>query len=136
MNAKKIGYYLTTVLFSLMMLGSAALYLTRQPPLVEAFTHLGYPLYFMTILGTAKLLGALALLVPVTPRTLKERPYAGFVFNLLGAVASHVGAGDPIGDTLAPVIPLTLLIASYALWRSGAAAAAATAATAGTPALA
>jgi hypothetical protein len=75
----------------------------------------------MTIIGTAKLLGALALLVPVTPRTLRDWAYAGFVFNLLGAVASHVGAGDPIGDTLAPLMPLTILLASYALWRSGAA---------------
>jgi hypothetical protein len=121
MNAKKIGYYLTTVLFSLMMLGSAGAYLTRQPPLVEAFTHLGYPLYFMTILGVAKLLGALALLIPVIPRTLREWAYAGFVFNLISAVASHVASGDPIGDTIAPIIPMTLLLASYALWRSGAA---------------
>jgi uncharacterized membrane protein YphA (DoxX/SURF4 family) len=75
---------------SLMMLGSAGMYLTRQPPLVEAFTHLGSPLYFMTILGVAKLLGALALAIPLVPRGVKEWAYAGFVFNLIAAIASHL----------------------------------------------
>lgn len=123
MQPRKIAYALTTGLFSLMMLGSAGMYLTRQPPLVEAFTHLGYPLYFMTILGVAKLLGALALAIPVVPRGVKEWAYAGFVFNLIAAIASHLGAGDGVSGSMAPAMPLVLLTASYLTWRAGAQAA-------------
>jgi hypothetical protein len=117
MKGKKIGYYVTTALFSLMMLGSASMYLTKNPEMVKAFAHLGYPLYFMTLLGTAKLLGALTLLIPMAPRGLKEWAYAGFTFNLIAAIASHASSGDAMADTLTPLMPMALLAASYVLGR-------------------
>ena len=55
--------------------------------------RLGYPLYFLVILGVWKLLGAVALVIPRFPR-LKEWAYAGVVFNLTGALVSHVASGD------------------------------------------
>ena len=50
-------------------------------------------MYFLVILGVWKLLGAVALVIPRYPR-LKEWAYAGVVFNLTGALASHVASGD------------------------------------------
>ena len=47
--------------------------------------RLGYPLYFLVILGIGKLLGAVALVIPRIPR-LKEWAYAGVPFDLTGAL--------------------------------------------------
>ncbi len=55
--------------------------------------HLGYPAYFLLILGAWKVAGGLALLAPRTP-LLKEWAYAGFAFDLGSAVIAHVAVGD------------------------------------------
>ncbi|MBC7827220.1 MAG: DoxX family protein [Chitinophagaceae bacterium] len=75
--------------------------------------HLGYPLYTMPILGTAKLLGSLAL-VQWKYRLLKEWAYAGFAINLIGAVWSHAVFGDPV---LFPVLLFLILGISYWSWK-------------------
>src|SRR5215467_1906962 len=52
----------------------------RLPSVRELVTHLGYPSYFLVLLGTWKVLGAAALLV--TRRgLLKEWAYAGAFFT-------------------------------------------------------
>ena len=76
--------------------------------------HLGYPAYLPAILGTAKLLGALALLQNRVP-TLREWAYAGFTINLLGATASHLFAGDPLSVAIVPAVLLAPLALSYVL---------------------
>lgn len=116
-TVKKIGYWLSTGFFSFAMAASSLMYLTQNPKLVEGFQHLGYPLYLLLILGVAKGLGAVALLFPRFPR-LKEWAYAGFTFNLLGAFASHLLAGDALGESIAPLVLLGVLIVSYTLYHS------------------
>ncbi|MFI9406948.1 DoxX family protein [Nocardia sp. NPDC052316] len=59
----------------------------------DSFDHLGYPLYFATILGVAKTAALAAILTPGHPRT-KEWAYAGLVFVYGGAATSHLAAGD------------------------------------------
>ena len=108
----KLAYWIPTVLLGLMMTMSGLMAVTRQPPAVEGYTHLGYPLYFLTILGTAKLLGVATLLVPGLPR-LKEWAYAGFLINLVSAVASHLAVGDPPGESVMPLILLAVLFVSW-----------------------
>jgi hypothetical protein len=93
---------------------SGVSHLLRVETFAQGLVALGFPLYMLTILGTAKLLGALALIAPERP-LLKEWAYAGFAFNLLGASASHVFVGDPLGETLRPVVMLILGAASYLL---------------------
>lgn len=102
-----------TVLFAGLMLLSAFMYLSGAPQIQESLAHLGYPPYILAILGTAKLLGSIALLQPVLP-TLREWAYAGFTINLIGATVSHIFSGDPVGVTAAPVMVLALLAVSYA----------------------
>ena len=41
--------------------------------------------------------------------------YAGFTFLLTGAFASHLAAGDPVGQALPPLVILGILLASWAL---------------------
>jgi len=87
----------------------------RTPQVRGVIDRLGYPSYFLVILGVWKLLGAVALLAPRRPR-LKEWAYAGAVFNYTGAIASHLAAGEADPGTLVFLIALTgLTAASWAL---------------------
>lgn len=115
MSKQKIAYWVVTGFVSLSMTGSAFMYLTGAPEMVAAFQHLGYPDYFRTMLGVAKLLGVVALWAPV-PRFLREWAYAGFVINLISAAVSHTAMGDPLVATLSPTIVLALMVTSHQLW--------------------
>ena len=84
--------------------------------MVAAITGLGYPVYFMKILGVAKLLGVVAIVIGRF-ETLKEWAYAGFTFNLLAAAISHVAAGDPAWKPFVPLAFLAVMIVSYAEWK-------------------
>ena len=64
MTAKSITYWITTPFLAGDKALAGVLYLTHVPLLMNAFAHLGYPAYFPNILGVAKILGAVALLVP------------------------------------------------------------------------
>lgn len=115
-----IIHWIATVAFVVPLVWSAIQYLTGAPKMVETMTvHLGYPMYLLTILGVAKLLGAAALLVS-RPVRLKEWAYAGFTFELIGAFVSHLAVGDPLTTALIPVGFLALMLVSYATWRRAA----------------
>ncbi|MDB4943233.1 MAG: hypothetical protein JWP97_2767 [Labilithrix sp.] len=80
----------------------------------QTLTMLGYPLYIMKILGSAKVLGGLAILSGRFPK-LKEWAYAGFAFDFLGATASHLLAGDAAHAPF-PFAFFVVHMTSYALW--------------------
>ena len=114
MNTRTAAYWTTTALTALFFLTGGAAYLLRVEETVQGMLALGYPSYVVTILGIWKLLGGLAILAPRFPR-LKEWAYAGFVFNLTGAVVSHLASGDPASAGVAPAVLLGLMGASWAL---------------------
>ncbi len=114
MSSRMIVYWIATVVFAALLGLSGLAYLAGVERFVEGITLLGYPSYVLTILGTAKVLGVIALLAPGRP-LLKEWAYAGFAFDLIGAVASHTFAGDPIGEAVRPLVPLAIGAASYLL---------------------
>lgn len=112
----KITYWVVTALFVLPMLMSGFGYFTKGEKFIEGMTHLGYPVYLLNILGTFKILGAVAILSNFN-RTLKEWAYAGFFINLLGAFASHLSVGDDASLFTPPLVILAIAGTSYALWR-------------------
>jgi|SRR5713101_3742370 len=87
----------------------------RQKETVEAITRLGYPAYFIVILGFWKVLGGIALLAPRFPR-LKEWAYAGAFFNLTGAAASHLVCGSASWRVVMTTVLTALAVIS---WRCG-----------------
>ncbi|MEM7029329.1 MAG: DoxX family protein [Chloroflexota bacterium] len=107
-----IAYWVTTGLFGLAMLNGAYGDLSQADYVMEGMVSLGYPSYLATILGVGKLLGAIAILYPGFYR-LKEWAYAGFTINLLGAVASHLLAGDPPTTAIAAFVFWLIMVASY-----------------------
>lgn len=83
----------TALMIALMGIGSIP-DIMSSPEAVALFDHLGYPAYLLPFIGVAKLLGVAAILTPGFPR-LKEWAYAGFVFDLTGAMYSSLAVGDP-----------------------------------------
>jgi hypothetical protein len=67
-------------------------------------------------LGIAKTLGVFAILAPGV-FWLKEWAYAGLIFDLIGALYSHVDVGDPPSAWALPVIGLLLVAGSYLVYR-------------------
>jgi hypothetical protein len=113
-RGRSIAYWVLTVLFCLAISGSGAFNLSQAEPIQQAMTHLGYPLWLPYILGSWKLAGAAVLLAPGLPR-LKEWATAGYLVLLTGASASHLFAGDPPGQAVAPLVLLSLCLGSWAL---------------------
>ena len=116
MKARIIAYWTTTALVA-SFIGSAGV---AQLALLRGNVHgtapvLGYPLYFMTILGFWKVLGAIAILVPRFPR-LKEWAYAGIFFDLTGTAASHAAAGDHGVYAFHILVTLFLAVVAVASW--------------------
>jgi len=113
-KAKKIGYWVSTALVALILLPGGVFQVTRQPQNVEGFTQLGYPVYFMVLLGVWKLLGGVALLAPRFPRV-KEWAYAGAFIDFSSASVSCAATGGSIGHVIAPLVCIGILFASWVL---------------------
>ena len=111
-----VVYWITTALVALMMLQGGVFELMHNEGSVQVMKALGYPDYLNTILGIAKLLGVAAILLPV-PRTLREWAYAGFTFDVGGAIASFVASGQVNVTLLIPIFSLALVLTSYWMWR-------------------
>ncbi|HEX9980375.1 MAG TPA: DoxX family protein [Flavobacterium sp.] len=115
-KSAKITYYVLLVLFSLMMVMDGIAGIMQVEGGKEAFSQLNYPYYLMTIIGTAKLLGGLALLQPKF-KMLKEWAFAGFTFNFLGAAASWAFSNGPIAFIIMPLVMLGVMLLIYFLWK-------------------
>ena len=109
--ASKIIYWITTGLLAAMSLFAGFAYLSGGPQAVQGFAHLGYPQQLRIILGIAKPLGAIVLLIPGLPK-LKEWAYAGFTFAWISAFVAHYLAKDG-AEAFMPLILLALLAVSY-----------------------
>ena len=108
----KIIYWISTVWLALGMASTGIVQLLKVKDEVAAMQHLGYPLYFLTILGIWKLLGVVAILIPKFP-LVKEWAYAGFFFAMSGAMLSHIISGDPVTQVLPSLLLLTLTVVSW-----------------------
>ena len=111
MKGRKIAYWGTTGLLSLMSLFAGFTYLTASPEAVSGFAHVGYPQQLRVLLGIAKLVGAIALVAPGFP-LLKEWAYAGFTFAWIAAAIAHYLAGDR-PEFIFPIVLLVFLAVSY-----------------------
>lgn len=118
MAAKAIGYWVSTGLAAVAFAGSGVGNLAHAPNIAQDMAHLGYPTYFLAILGSWKILGAITVVIPAFPR-LKEWAYAGMMFDLTGAAASRAAAGDGAAKVLVPLLIAAVVVASWALRPEG-----------------
>ena len=108
----KIIYWIATIWLSLGMVSTGIVQLLKLKEEVDLFTHLGYPIYFLTILGVWKMLGVVTVLTPKFP-LLKEWAYAGFFFAMSGAVFSHIASGNSISEMFGPLLLIILTVVSW-----------------------
>ena len=108
----KIIYWVATVWLALGMVSTGVVQFMKMPQEVEMMTRLGYPAYLLTIIGVWKILGVVAILIPRYP-LLKEWAYAGFFFNMSGAVFSHLFAGSEPVELFGPMLLIALTIVSW-----------------------
>ena len=113
-RSRAIAYWITTVLVVAELALGGVWDILQIPYVRNVIDHLGYPRYFLVILGIWKVFGAVALVVPRFPR-LKEWAYAGAVFNYTGAVASHLAVGDGALAVVNPIVQVGLVAASWVL---------------------
>ncbi len=116
MKESKTLYWVVTSLMAALMVLSAIPDLLRVPQAVAIIGHLGYPVYLLPFLGAAKTLGVIAVLVPGFQR-LKEWAFAGLVFDVTGALYSHLSVGDPVSGWMPAAIALVLIGGSYLAYR-------------------
>ncbi len=113
-TAKKIGYWTTTGLLVFSIASGGLAELAHRPETIEGMKLLGYPVYFVVIIGFWKLLASVALVAPGFPGV-KEWAYAGIFFNMTGAAVSHIVSSSAPWH-VAVMLGLTgLTVASWAL---------------------
>ena len=115
----KIIYWIATIWLSLGMTATGIQQLLKlqqegavAPPGVYGIKELGYPVYFLTIIGIWKILGVVAVLTPKFP-LLKEWAYAGFFFLTTGAIFSHAASGNSVNEILPSLLLLALTAVSW-----------------------
>ena len=108
----KIIYWIATLWLALGMTSTGIVQLIKMQEDVEKITHLGYPVYFLTILGIWKILGVVAILIPKYA-LLKEWAYAGFFFSMSGAIFSHIALADPMSEIFPSLLLLVLTAISW-----------------------
>ena len=111
----KIIYWIATIWLALGMLSTGLVQLFKAKEGqggVDMITHLGYPVYLLTLLAAWKIFGVVAILIPKFP-LLKEWAYAGFFFIMSGAIFSHIAVGDPMNELFPSLLLLVLTLVSW-----------------------
>ena len=108
----KIIYWIATVWLALGMTVTGGVQFMKMPEEIDLMNRLGYPVYFLTILGVWKILGVVAVLIPKFP-LLKEWAYAGFFFAMSGAVFSHLASGSAAMEYFGPLLLIVLTVVSW-----------------------
>lgn len=111
-KTNKIIYWTATALLSVGMLGSGISQLLHVKEMDDLIAHVGYPLYFMYIIGVWKILGVIAILIPKF-KLVKEWAYAGFFFLMTGALLSHLAMGDAGKAIFGPLFQTIFIILSW-----------------------
>jgi hypothetical protein len=112
-----ILYWVFTIIFAGLMIFSAIGGIGPSPDFVKiAHDGLGYPVYFIPFLSIAKLIGAIAILIPSFHR-IKEWAYAGLFFDLIFVVYSGIAASGKFDPAmLGLLIWIVPGILSYYYW--------------------
>ena len=108
----KVIYWFFTAWASLGLVSTGIVQIFKLKTKAEYITHLGYPDYFLTLLGIWKILAVIAILIPGFPRV-KEWAYAGLFFLMSGAIYCHLAVGDPFKDLFPALLLFTLILVSW-----------------------
>jgi uncharacterized membrane protein YphA (DoxX/SURF4 family) len=113
-KSRKIIFWITTTIIAIIFFITGVGNLMPFEHIAKDMSHLGYPPYFLKILGIWKILGALIIAFPVSPRV-KEWAYAGMMLDLTGAVFSRFFSGDGVVMLIIPLAISGFVIISWVL---------------------
>jgi len=113
-KSKLIWYWIITGILSLCIFSGGLAQALQVKGVVEGFKPLGYPTYFISIIGVWKVLGVIAILIPKF-KLLKEWAYAGIFFAMTGAVISHIASNDVRVQIIAPIVFAIFTVLSWYL---------------------
>jgi hypothetical protein len=109
---KLIWYWIITAILSFCIFSGGLAQALQVKGVVQGFKPLGYPTYFISLIGVWKVLGIIAILIPKF-KLLKEWAYAGILFTMTGAVISHIASNDVHAQIIAPCL---LAIFTFLSW--------------------
>ncbi|MBU3013256.1 DoxX family protein [Poseidonibacter lekithochrous] len=113
---KKIYFLLTTGFIAIFVgIIGGVVDIIQPQNVIDTALHLGYPLYFFTLLGVFKILGAIGLFLPKAYNKLKDVVYAGFTIDFIFASFSHFSVNDEFVKIIVPLVMLGILSISYKL---------------------
>jgi hypothetical protein len=113
-KSKTIWYWIITIVLSFCLFSGGLAQALQVQGVVQGFKPLGYPTYFISIIGIWKMLGIVAILVP-NFKLLKEWAYAGLFFTMTGAVISHIATNDIHAQIIAPIVFSIFTVLSWYL---------------------
>lgn len=113
-KSKAIWYWIITGILSFCLFSGGLAQALQVQGVVQGFKPLGYPTYFISMIGIWKMLGIIAILIPGF-KLLKEWAYAGLFFTMTGAVVSHIASNDIHAQILAPVVFSIFTVLSWYL---------------------
>jgi hypothetical protein len=108
---RKIAYWSTTAIAAASLL-AAVTYLSGSEQVVSGFAKAGYPQHLRIVLGVAKPVAAIVLLLPGFA-LLKEWAYAGVTFAWVMAFISAYLSGEKATVWSLPLLLLALGAVSY-----------------------
>ena len=111
---KLIWYWIITGLLSFCIFFGGLTQALQLQKTLEGFKPLGYPTYFISLIGIWKMLGVIAILIPGF-KLLKEWAYAGIFFTMTGAVISHIASNDIKAQIIAPFMLAIFTVLSWYL---------------------
>ncbi len=111
---KLIWYWIITALLSFCIFSGGMAQALQVKGVIQGFKPLGYPTYFISIIGIWKVLGIIAILIPKF-KLLKEWAYAGIFFTMTGAVISHIASNDVSVQIIAPIVLAIFTVLSWYL---------------------
>jgi len=113
-KSKTIWYWIITGILSFCLFSGGLAQALQVQGVVQGFKPLGYPTYFISLIGIWKMLGIIAILVPGF-KLLKEWAYAGLFFTMTGAVISHIASNDIHAQIIAPIVFSIFTVLSWYL---------------------
>ncbi|MDB5156206.1 MAG: hypothetical protein JWR50_913 [Mucilaginibacter sp.] len=111
---KLVWYWIITAILSFCIFSGGVAQAVQVKGVVEGFKLLGYPTYFISLIGVWKVLGIIAILIPKF-KLLKEWAYAGIFFTMTGAVISHIASGNVSVQIIAPALLAVFTVLSWYL---------------------
>ncbi len=111
---KLIWYWIITAILSFCIFIGGMFQALQLKGVLQGFKPLGYPNYFISLIGIWKMLGIIAILIPGF-KLLKEWAYAGVFFTMTGAVISHIASNDVSVQIIAPIVLAIFTMLSWYL---------------------